>query len=599
MQLQPIISGLTLILILGVSAQWIAWRLHLPSILVLLLLGFGAGPVTGILHPDLLFQDLLFPIVSISVAVILFEGGLTLKLSDIRKMGRVIWNLVTVGILVTWGLATWGAVYFLKFKLPLALLLGAVFVVTGPTVIIPMLKYLRMSSRTGSILKWEAMLNDPIGAILAILVFEAILAAGVGQATEHILGGILRTIVFGCLLGFFSARFIAFLLRRYWIPDFLQSVVTLMVVLAAFVASNFFQAESGLVAVTIMGMVLANEKNCDLKRIIEFKENLRVLLISSLFIILAARLDPNYLTHIGLGSVFFLLFLVVIVRPAAVLLSAVKTQTKWPERLFLSGMAPRGIVAAAVSSVFALRLEQAGYPDAEQFVAVTFFIVASSVALYGLSGSSLARLTKVATPNPQGLLIIGAHSWAQKIALAVQEESYRAVVIDSNHYSIFAARSAGLTAFQGNILSETIFDEVDLDGIGKLVALTANNEVNSLAALHHSDVFDRSEVFQLAVISKESGRHDFISPKLHGRFLFHPEATFDTLSQHFRKGAVIRKKVFAKDENYDGFLKQNQKKVIPLFLLDAKELKVITADLLPAIREGQKLIYLDLQTVTA
>jgi len=343
--LTPLVE-LVLILVIGVTAQWLAWRLRLPSILLLLVFGFVAGPITGLLNPDKLLGNLLFPWISVSVAIILFEGGLSLKFRELKKTGGVVRNLVLIGVPITWAVTTWSAWTILGLDFKLALLLGAILVVTGPTVIGPLLRHLRPSSRISSILKWEAIINDPLGVILAILVFEAILAGGFQVEPQTLLMGLLKTSVIGIALGVIAALMMVFLLKRYLIPDYLQSAVSLMMAVGVFSLSNQFQAESGLLAVTVMGILIVNQKDIDIQHIIEFKENLRVLLISSLFIILAARLDLIYLTHIEWSSWIFLAILVFVARPLAVLISTLGSGLNWKEKLFLSWMAPRGIIAA-------------------------------------------------------------------------------------------------------------------------------------------------------------------------------------------------------------------------------------------------------------
>ncbi len=266
---EHLLVGLAGIIILGIGAQWLAWRLRLPSILLLLLFGFAAGPATGFLDPDALLGDLLPPVVSLSVAVILFEGGLSLSFTELRQIGTVVRNLVSVGALVTW-LVTAGAAHFiLDLSAALAVLLGAILVVTGPTVIVPLLRHVRPVGPVNSILKWEGILIDPIGAMLAVLVFEAILAGGFQEATTLALTGVLNTVVIGGVNGVLGAMVLTFLLKRYWIPDFLHNAFSLMVVVGAFTASNVMQAESGLLAVIVMGMTLANQKMITVKHIVK------------------------------------------------------------------------------------------------------------------------------------------------------------------------------------------------------------------------------------------------------------------------------------------------------------------------------------------
>jgi NhaP-type Na+/H+ or K+/H+ antiporter len=379
---EELLLGIGIIIVLGITAQWLAWRFRLPSILLLLLFGFLAGPVTHLLDPEELLGELLFPFVSVSVAIILFEGGLSLRRSEIKTTGHVIRNLVTVGAAVTWVIAAGGALLILGFDLPLALLFGAILVVTGPTVIIPLLKHVRPAAQISSIAKWEGIVNDPIGAILAVLVFEAIVAIGIQQAALTVAFSLLETLLIGVTLGTAGAFGLAQLIKRYWIPDYLQNGVTLMVVIAAFVVSNMIQKESGLLTVTLLGIILTNQKGVNIKPIIEFKENLGVLLLSALFIILAASLNLEALAQIGIRSIAFLLVLIFLARPAAVILSTVNSGLSWNEKIFLAWMAPRGIVAAAVTSVFAFELvEEAGYQEAELMVAEIFLVIVGTVTI--------------------------------------------------------------------------------------------------------------------------------------------------------------------------------------------------------------------------
>ena len=454
---ENLLLGLAAIVICGIGAYWIAWRLHLPSILLLLIVGFIVGPVTNFLDPDLIFNHLLFPIISFSVAVILFEGGLNLHLVELREAGRVIRNLVTLGVLGTWLLITAAAFFIFKIGFPLATLLGAILVVTGPTVIIPLLRHIRPTGPVGPIIKWEGMVNDPIGAILAVLVFEAILSVGFHEATTLAITGVVKTLFVSIIIGLLSAQLLLLLLRRHWIPDFLQNPLSLMMVIGAFTLSDLFQSESGLLTVTLMGLMLANQKKVSVKHIIEFKESLRVLLISSLFIILAARMSMENLEFLNFQSFLFVGVIVLVIRPLVVFLCTLKTKLHWKEKLFLAWMAPRGIVAAAVASLFSIELINVGYPGAEYLVPITFLVIISTVAIYGLTSSPLARLLGLATPNPQGTLLIGAHVWSRALAKVLKEEGYPVLLVDTNRENIASARRTNLSAFYASIFSPTIF----------------------------------------------------------------------------------------------------------------------------------------------
>ncbi len=590
---EDILFGIATIIVLGMVAQWLAWRLGLPSILVLLIFGFTAGPVTGLLHPDELLGDLLFPVVSAAVAIILFEGGMSLKLREVRgETGYVVLSLTTIGALVTWVISAAAAYLLLGFELPIALLLGAILVVTGPTVIIPLLRHVQAVGRISSIVKWEGIVNDPIGAILAVLVFEAIVARSVQSAATAVIISLVQTVVIGLILGGVGAGLLVLLLRRYWIPDHLQNGFALMFALGAFTASNMIQKESGLFTVTLMGIILANQRLASIRHIIEFKENLRVLLIASLFIILAARLRLEDLTHLGLGSIAFLAILILIARPASIFVSTLRSDLNWREKLFLAMMAPRGIVAAAVTSVFALELaEEAGYVQAELMVPEMFLVIIGTVAVYGLSAAPLGRWLKVAQPNPQGVMIVGAHRWARSIAGVLHAEGVKVLLVDTNRGNITTARLAGLPAHCASILSEYIVDELELGGLGRLLALTHNDEVNSLASLHFIETFGRAEVYQLTPRDTGHRRREIVSPPLRGRLLFGPQATYRYLEDRFNNGAVVKKTALTEQFNYSAFQELYNGQALPLFLINQdRELMIFTQDYQPTPRAGQVLI---------
>lgn len=592
---EHLLVGLAAIIVLGIGAQWLAWRISLPAILLLLVFGFIAGPVTGLINPNQLFGNLLLPLVSVTVAIILFEGGLSLKFSEVREVTAVIRNLVTVGVLVSWVLTSLASYLIFGLGLQISILLGAVLVVTGPTVIIPLLRHVRPSGRVGSIIKWEGIIIDPIGAVLAVLVFEVIISVGLEKASTQVVVSIFKTLVIGTVLGLAGAKLVIVILKRHWVPDFLQNPVSLMIVVFVFVCSNVIQVESGLLSVTLMGIALANQKWVSLKHIVEFKENLRVLFISSLFIILASRLTIDELSYVlNFKGFIFLVLMILVVRPLSIFISTYFTDLNLKEKLFLSWMAPRGIVAAAVASVFALRLVEAGYEQAERIIDITFLVITGTVAIYGLTAFKVARRLGLAKPNPQGLLIVGAHIWARSIAKFLHENGFQVSLVDSNWANVSAARQEGLQAYYENILLEDISEDIELDGIGKLIALTRNDEVNSLAALHFIEDFGRSQVYQLPKLSKFSARSEESIPQhLRGRLLFGAEATFSYLDSKFASGASLKKTPLTDEFNYDSFQSLYGEKALPLFLIkESGELVVMALDNTPTPLPGQYLISL-------
>ena len=591
---ETFLIGIAAIIVFGTLAQWISWRLKLPSILLLLIFGFIAGPVLHLVNPDFLFGNLLFPLISFSVAVILFEGGLSLRISELRQVGNVVRNLITIGVFITWILVTLASYFILRLSFPLALLFGSILTVTGPTVIIPLLREVRPRGQLNSILKWEGIMNDPVGAVLAVLVFESILAGGFTEVTIVMIGGILKTLILGSLLGILGAYALVWMLRFRLLPDYLSNPATLMIVFLVFAISDITQSESGLLAVTVMGIVLANQKKVSLQHIVEFKENLRVLLISVLFIILAARLQFKDLQLLGTESFIFLFILIILVRPLAVWGSTFRSVISWKERLFLSWMAPRGVVAAAVASLFSLELVNLGFPQAEKLVPLIFLVILGTITVYGLSAAPLARKLGIASPNPQGCLIIGAHAAGVTIGKILQQQGYPVLLVDTNQRNLENARLQGLATHHGSILSENILDDLDLSGIGRLLALTANTEVNSLAALYFSKLFGTSEVYQLAIESNKEKSSKTVSRQLRGQILFNHSFNFEFMLKKLNKESAVQIVQVTKDfTGNDLEIQFNNGQLIPLFLIDYnKKLTIYAEGSQPAPKPGDMLIYL-------
>ncbi|MBN2304618.1 MAG: sodium:proton antiporter [Anaerolineae bacterium] len=587
--------SLASIVVLGIGAQWFAWRVGLPSILLLLLAGFMAGPVTGLVDPDHLLGDTLFPVVSVSVGVILFEGGLTLRLNEIEGVRRVIFRLISVGMLVTWAVGALGAYFVVGLNFELSMLIGAIFTVSGPTVVVPLLHHVRPGGQTGSILKWEGILIDPVGATLAVLVFEIILAEQVeGAAAASLITGLVKTVLFGSMFGILGAYILIQVLKRYWVPEHLQNPVTVMLIVGAFALSNELQTESGLLATTLMGVILANQRQVSVRHISQFKEDLGVLLLSSLFVVLAARLDLDALSNLGVRALVFLGVLIFVARPLAVYVSTVGSKLGRNERVFLAWLAPRGIVAVSVASLFALELEEAGYHGAEKLVPLTFLVVVGTVATYGLTARNVAGRLGLAQPPAEGVLIVGAQSWAQAIAGALQEAGHDVLLMDNNWNNISAAQQAGLLAVHTNALAEEALDEPDLNRMGHLLALTANDEINSLVALRFSEVFARSRIYQLPAHCADGTRRDeVVDRRLCGRCLFSPEATFDTLGKRFAAGGTVKTILLTAEFDYAAFRQQHGDSALPLFVIhEAGSLTVFTVDNHVTPRVGQTVIAL-------
>ena len=555
--------GLALVLLLGVSAQWVAWRVRIPSILILLLCGFCVGPLSTLvipsgeafLRPDELFGSILTPLVGLSVGLILYEGGLTLRLREISKTRQVVFGLCSIGAFVTWLLSTLLAWWLVDgMSLQIAALFGAILIVTGPTVIGPLLGHIRPKGPSAAVLKWEGIVIDPIGATAAVLVFEVLAAISTpqGEPTRDVTLAIVKTLVVGGGLGFAGAFLLKTLVSRYWVPDFLQNPVSLMLAVAVFAVCDEVQKESGLLATTVMGIVLANQRSADIRHIVEFKENLRVLLISSLFIVLGARLQVDDLKLIGPGTLLFVALLILVVRPLSVLASTVRTPLELRDKLFLCVMAPRGIVAAAVASLFGLALQDLGVPGAELLLPSIFLVIIVTVAFYGLLSPWIAAKLGLADRDPQGVIIVGAHAWGRAIGVQLRKRGVRVLMIDSNRENIASARMEDLAVYRGNALGEHAFDEIDFTGMGRLLTLTPNDEVNALACQRFGRIFGRREVYQLSTGAPRQRGGD-ISKEFRGRALFAEKATFGDLAGRFADGHVLKSTTLSAEFSYEDY----------------------------------------------
>ena len=571
---------LALIGFIGSVSQWFSWWIKIPSILMLLLSGFLLGPILGVLNPDELFGDLLFPIVSLSVAVILFEGALTLNFREIKGYGNVVTKLVSIGMLATWIIISVFTHYLIGLDWMLSFLFGSLVVVTGPTVIVPMLRILKLNSNIANILKWEGIVIDPIGATLAVLIFGFIesVNANTGGVLDIFLT-FLKIIATGGFVGLAGGVLLAFVLKRHLLPEYLHNVFTLNLIFMVFVISNTLAHESGLLAVTLMGMLLANTKSLNISGILNFKESLTLLLISGLFIILAARIDLNQLLELGWKALLLLLVIQFIARPISVILSTFNSKLTIKEKAMLSWIAPRGIVAAAVSALFALKLEQQGVAQAAELVNLTFFVIVGTVVFQSLTAKFIGSALNVAKPHSNGILIVGGNPVGIAIAEALNHEGYECLIIDSYWKNIQNARMKDIQVFYGNPVSEHADHNLDLIGYGKLLAISMNTELNYLSATKYRTEFGEANVFTLqnSGSNGDIDKHN-VSKERRGLNIFGTDVSYKKLASLISNNGVIKGTNITDEFTFDDYLSQYKDQVVPMFAINrkTKELKVIT-----------------------
>lgn len=554
--------------VLSLLCQWLAWRVRVPAILFLLAAGIIAGPVAGVLVPSEVFGELLFPLVSLSVAIILFEGSLTLRFGEIKGHGKMVRNLIPVGTAVTWLIGTLAAKWALNLSWPISLLFGAIVVVTGPTVIVPLLRSVRPTSTISNILRWEGIVIDPVGALLAVLVYEGIVSSGQGSLLGHSLYLFGLAVAVGTVLGCLGGYFMGLALRKHLLPQYLHNAATLTFMLGLFALSNNLAHESGLLTVTVMGIWMANMKNVPIEDILEFKESLSVLLISALFIILAARIEFQAIAELGTGLVWVLLAVMLVARPITVWLSSIGTELTLREKLFLSWISPRGIVAAAVSALFAFKLTELGYEDAGVLVPMVFMVIIATVTLQSLTARPLARALGVAQPAAYGFLIMGANPIARQIASMLKKREIPVVVTDSNWENIRQARMESLPVYFGNPVSDHARHHLDLIGIGNVLLVSPYKQLNSLASYHFLDHFGMGHVFSLYEGDQEQGaRHQPAEKIQQTRGLFGEGVTYAKLASLTSKGFTVKSTQLTEEFTLDDYQRRYDNQALILFTI--------------------------------
>ncbi len=566
----------------ALASQWLAWRMRLPAILFLLLCGILAGPILGWLQPEQLFGSLLFPMVSLSVALILFEGSLTLQLQELREIGSVVRRMVTWGALSTWAVIAIATHYLLGFSWDLALLFGTLTLVTGPTVIAPMLRVMRPRASVGNILRWEGIVIDPIGALLAVVVFSFIVSRDIGAAWSESLTTFAAVIACGSAFGAAGGWLFGLVLRRHWLPEYLENLGALAAVLAIFIGANELVHESGLLAVTVMGMWLANMRGVDVRHILHFKENLSVLLISGLFIILAARLDLAALLALGPATLLLLVVIQLIARPLNVAISTAGSSLSWRERALLAWIAPRGIVAAAVSAIFAQRLQQHGYEQAHLLVPLTFLVIIGTVVLQSATARPLARMLGVAEPAARGFLILGANPVARAVGRALQQQGSRVLLTDSSWENIGAARMDGLPTYFGNPSSQHADAHLDLSGIGQLLALSPSAELNNLACARFRPDFGKNNLYYLQSPREQrlSEKHR-VSDEHRGRPLGLPARSYGQLASLLAHGSEVRSTTLSASFGWADYRSLHGERAVVLLAFDPRGWVHVACDPLP------------------
>jgi len=596
------------IIILGILAQWVAWKFKIPAILPLLLIGLLVGPIAAeFLSEDgtkwiepiwngtkgLFPGESLFYFVSLSISIILFEGGLTLKLKEVKNVSSVISKLISLGSLVTFIGAALAVHYIFNLSWQISFLFSGLIIVTGPTVITPILRNIPLKKDVSAILKWEGILIDPIGALVAVLVFEFISVGGGGEFTKTALVEFAKIVLFGSTFGFTFAHALNFSMNKKWIPHYLLNVFSLAAVLGVFVLSDSFAHESGLLAVVVMGMVLGNSDSPYLKELLYFKESLSILLISILFILLSANINMEELYLIYNWKTALLFALVVfVIRPIGVFLSTYKSSLNISEKLFISWVGPRGIVAAGIASLFGIKLAKEGIAGAEYITPLVFMIVLGTVLLNATTALFFAKIVGVFLKKSEGILIVGASGVSRLIAQYLHNNDRHVVLIDSNKTNIKKAEELGIEALVVDIYSNSLEDDVELNDMGYVMALTGSSDINKYAINKFKEQFGENGAFRL--ITSEEMKDIGNSPR---EGLFSHTDDFVMLTKVATDYPLIHELEIHDKEHYNKLIEITNIDLdnIPLFIKDSNgELEIISSynKDKEIVKKGCKLVYL-------
>lgn len=570
--LDPVLA-FALVGALGVGSQWLAWRLRLPAIVLMLVAGLMVGPVLSVMNPSEQFGDILRPLIAIAVAIILFEGGMTLNFHSLSDAAKGVRRLVVLGAPLGWAAST-AALYFVAgLSLEASAVFGGIMIVTGPTVIAPLLRQAKLQKRPAALLQWEAIVNDPVGALAAVLAFEVVVVLNTATSGAVAVQSLVLGIIVASVLGLAAGWGVAMAFRNAWVPEYMKVPVLFVVLLGVFAISDAVLHESGLLAVTIMGIWIANAKLPSYVELRRFKEHATVLLVSGVFILLAANMSMATLTSLDWRALAFVLSVILVARPLAVHLSLAFSGVPWRERWLVSLTGPRGVVLVAVAGLFGERLVEIGIADADRIAPLAFALVAATVVLHGFTLAPVARLLGLTASSAPGVLIMGGSRWSVELARALAKMDLPVIVADSNHAHLRAAREAGISTYYGDILSEAAEDRLDLVAYEKIICASDNDAHNTLVATDLAPEFGRDNVFQLRRVREGSSRHA-LPPTLGGRAIG-GDMTFFEVNARLAEGWEFRVTPITEEFGYDQWRAENPEGIAHALLTAEGRLRVL------------------------
>jgi len=572
-----------LILFFAMVSQYLSWKLKLPSILFLILSGIILGPLSEAVLPgglklvdgNIIFGEALSPFVSICVAIILFEGSLSLSFSKVKNIGSVVILLTTVGLALTVIFTALFCYYVIGLNLELSLLIGGITCVSGPTVVPPLMRIVRPKRHVASILKWESIIVDPIGALVVVFMLSWFVIGGNFAGEENGATIFAAYMVFVCFLGviagFISGFLIGICFRRHYIPEYLKSFFVLAVVVVGFIISDAVMHGAGLLMVTVAGLVMANMKDIRMTDIVSFKENLSIVIISILFIVLGAEIDFGLFKTYWLSLIEVFLFLQFVLRPAVVYLCAIGSKTSFAERFVMGMIYPRGIVAASVAALVAVKITKMHpelHHEADVLVFFVFMIIVFTVVFQSVFTPVISKRLGVTEPEGKGFLIIGGNRFARELAEVFVKNDIDVVITDSSWGNVQKCRQLGLNTYYGSPVSIHADWSINLVGIGAMLGLSTSEYVNAVSAMKYKHEFGSNSTYVLRTAQKESYKGIGSIETNLATLLFEEGVDFNILIDRLNQGASIRSTNITLNYTLENFFIDNVN-AIALFIIDA------------------------------
>ena len=536
--------SIVVIIVVGIFSQWLAWRIQWPSIVIMSIAGLLLGPVLGLFNPQEALGSLYSPLISLAVAIILFEGSSSLDVREIRGVSKTVFRIVTFGAFIAWIGGALAAHFIAGLSLEISFIIGGLFIVTGPTVILPLLRNAKLKPRTAAVLKWEGIIVDPFGPLLALFAYEIIKVLTTESLHANYLIHFFLSAIIAVILGYVIGMVVSLMISKGVFPEYLKTPIIISFLLLCFTVAEVIMHETGMLAVTVMGLTIGRTKHYVSSighEVSHFVENISVLLTSTIFILLTASLTRETIAEMFTWPIIgFVLVMLFIVRPLSIWLSTIGTELSNSEKMLIGWIAPRGIVALSVSGYFATILLNDGHEGAAMLTALTFALVFITVCAHGFSLRPIAKALHLANDTAPGVLLVGANSFSIALAAYLQKMDLPVLISDSSATQLQPAVNKEIPVYHGQILAEHSEYEVDLTPYETILSLTGDAAFNILVSQSYAPKFGHNHTFTLTSNNYKQEGSNKIPFAGKGHLLFHEDAVFTELNKKINTGYTIQ-----------------------------------------------------------